>query len=80
MEICRLRLTLHIGYKESAYFMALLSMLIAQKYRRDYWANHSFVRLFACTAHSFACLALLVRSAALIRSLAGSLTPELAEK
>ena len=30
-----------------------------QKYRLKYWATHSSVRLFARTAHSFACTALL---------------------
>ena len=45
--------------------------------RVDYWAICSSVRLFTRTAHSFACFALLAslaRSAALIRSLARSLT------
>ena len=42
----------------------------------EYWAIRSSVHSFTCTAHSFACsalLALLARSTALIRSLARSL-------
>ena len=45
--------------------------------RIDYWAIRSSICSFTCTTHSFACsalLALLARSAALIRSLACSLT------
>ena len=44
-----------------------------QEYRLQYWATRSSVRLFARTAHLFACSALLaslVCSAALSRSLA----------
>ena len=51
--------------------------------RRKYWATRSSVCSFAQTAHSFACptlLASLERSAALIRSLACLLTPELVGK
>ena len=47
---------------------------------KRYWAIRSSARSFARTAHSFACSALLAslaRSAALIRSLAHSLAPEL---
>ena len=50
--------------------------------RVQYWAICSFVRSH-CTAHSFACsalLATLARSAALICSLTRSLTPELMGK
>ena len=42
----------------------------------EHWAIRSFVRSFACTAHTFACsaqLALFAHSAVLIRSLAHSL-------
>ena len=45
----------------------------SQEYKLKYWATHSSVRLFGCTAHSFACsgqLASLAPSAALTRSLA----------
>ena len=50
-----------------------------QELRRKYWATRSSFRLFACTAHSFACSALfasLARSAALTHWL----TPELVGK
>ena len=46
-------------------------------WNRKYWDTRSSARLFACTAHSFACsalLALLTRSAAFIRSFARSVT------
>ena len=45
---------------------------ISQELGRKHWATHLSVRSFACTAHSFACsalLALLAHSAALIRLL-----------
>ena len=47
-----------------------------QESRQQYWATRSSVRLFARTAHSFACSALLAslaRSTALTRSLTHSL-------
>ena len=47
----------------------------SQKLGRKYWTVRSLIRLFARTAHTFACfalLALLMRSAALIRSLTHS--------
>ena len=46
-----------------------------QEYRLEHWATCLSVRSFARTAHSFACSA-----AALIRSLAHSLTPSLVGK
>ena len=49
----------------------------SQESRRKYWATCSSIRLFACTAHSFACsllLALLAHSAALICLIARSFT------
>ena len=54
----------------------------SQEYRLKYWAPCSSVRLFARTAHSFACsglLASLAPSAALTHSLT-SLTPSLVGK
>ena len=52
-------------------------------WNRKYWDTRSSARLFACTAHSFACsalLALLTRPAAPTRSLARSLTRSLAHE
>ena len=54
---------------------------INQEYRRKYWATRSSVHSFTRTAHLFACsglLALLAPSAALICSLARSLSYSLA--
>ena len=51
-----------------------------QEYRLKYRATRSSVRLFACTAHSFTCsalLALLAHFAALTYLLARPLTPKL---
>ena len=65
-------------FAPSSHLFFLTMVQNNQEYRLTYWATRSSVCLFACTAHSFACsalIALLTRSATLIHLPARSLAP-----